>query len=482
MERLIYLEKREVYEYPKANNLFAPSCRYPEYPFEQISDESNEVYDMVRHSLYGLGLDADNYGKPEWNPLGEYIEPGNTVVIKPNLVKNYDDKAQYTCTLTHPSVVKAVLDFCVIAKAKHIIVGDAPIQSADLQQIANDYHYQELISYYQEQGISIEYFDFRNFVSKQEKNGLIIPVVEKDDEPDKCVVVHMGRHSKHYNPDEQKTYETCGYDDAEINHRHNGERHDYVIASKILEADVIINMPKPKTHRFAGLTGAQKNFVGCCSDKESLPHFTLGSPCIGGDESNKNTLHAKSISYFYRRYMQENKDEHYKKAIFYQFFYRALQKIKNRKTYIHGAWYGNDTIWRTIIDLNKIMLYADKEGEIHFDCPQRKIVTIGDMIIAGQKDGPLYPLPKPLGIIMVSRNCAIFDYVFCKMAGFDEKLIPTIHHSIRNNKLSIADWEKVILYSNQEPINGLSIEQLEFEDEIHFEPHSFWKDVLGKDR
>jgi hypothetical protein len=50
-----------------------------------------------------------------------------------------------------------------------------------------------------------------------------------------------------------------------------------------LEADVIINLPKPKTHKKTGLTGAIKNLVGLVGDKELLPHHRNGGATDGGD-------------------------------------------------------------------------------------------------------------------------------------------------------------------------------------------------------
>ena len=42
----------------------------------------------------------------------------------------------------------------------------------------------------------------------------------------------------------------------------NGTVQEYCISEACLEADVIINLPKPKTHRKAGFTGALKNMIG----------------------------------------------------------------------------------------------------------------------------------------------------------------------------------------------------------------------------
>lgn len=74
----VVIEKREVYKYPETVP-FRPSKKYPEYPFGDAISDSNEVYDMVRDGFRLLGYDAENFGKKEWNPLGEIISPGDNV-------------------------------------------------------------------------------------------------------------------------------------------------------------------------------------------------------------------------------------------------------------------------------------------------------------------------------------------------------------------------------------------------------------------
>ena len=52
----------------------------------------------------------------------------------------------------------------------------------------------------------------------------------------------------------------------------------------MLAADLIVNLPKMKTHQKAGVTGALKNLVGCNGEKAFLVHYLKGRPCDGGDE------------------------------------------------------------------------------------------------------------------------------------------------------------------------------------------------------
>lgn len=480
MKPIIYLEKREVYEYPQNNRLYHPSCKYPEYPFSkaEISESENAVYDMVRLSFYGLQLDEKNFGTASWNPFGDVIKPGDVVLIKPNMVNNYETQSQYDCTLTHPSIVRAAIDYCIIAKAGQIILGDAPIQGADMDKIRNSCHYDEIIRFYQSKQINVVWKDFRNLIVNSER-GMLKPLKQGANSSD-IVTVDLGKHSKHYTDSGKHSYGICGYTDESINRNHCDKtgRHIYAVAQTMLDADVIINLPKPKTHRFAGITGAQKNFVGICPDKETLPHYKSGTKCCGGDESNKNTVLSKIISGTYKKYLKSCKEEQYKFANFYYFIYACCGKAKSKMLFTHGAWYGNDTIWRTIIDLNKIVFYCRKDGVLDFSKKQRLVFTIGDMIIAGENDGPLHPDSKKLGIILSSHNCAVFDALFCKITGFDKENIPTVRHSLKNTWLCPWKEEDIIVYSNCSEFNRKVINKITFPASFHFQPHPYWRDIL----
>ena len=83
---------------------------------------------------------------------------------------------------------------------------------------------------------------------------------------------------------------------------------------------------------------------------------------------------------------------------------RIFSKLMNSQSqYREGCWYGNNTICKTITDINKIVYYADKYGAIK-EKQQRKVIIIADMIVSGQKNGPLNPMPKDVGIIAVGTN------------------------------------------------------------------------------
>src|ERR1019366_3386117 len=64
---------------------------------------------------------------------------------------------------------------------------------------------------------------------------------------------------------------------------HAPGRHRYLIARELMQADVVINLPKLKCHKKTCVTGALKNLVGINGNKEYLPHHRKGGEALGGD-------------------------------------------------------------------------------------------------------------------------------------------------------------------------------------------------------
>src|SRR5688572_2684259 len=115
--------------YPKIAP-FHPSEQFPEYPFEHLSTEPNTVYTGFRDLLMELRLDEAHLNTKQWNPLGETITPGDNVVIKPNFVMDrHVTGGDYDCVVTHGSVIRAVIDYVLIALKGEgtITIADAPM-------------------------------------------------------------------------------------------------------------------------------------------------------------------------------------------------------------------------------------------------------------------------------------------------------------------------------------------------------------------
>lgn len=473
-------------QYPKKGNLFRPYINYPEYLFkDDLSPEPNDVYDLVRQALKMLSLDINNYGSENWNPLGDgYIQPGDHVVIKPNLVSDKNLSNSGTdCLYTHPSVVAAIIDYvCIALKGNgRIIVADAPIQTCDFDHLIEDSGYSSMVKYYKEKGVEIELYDLRGLISENIAN--VIRATIKPQVLD-GICVRLNEYSLHSTlPQELIDAERItSYDPAELKKYHDGQKHEYLIAKDVLLSDCIINICKPKTHRKAGVTISLKNLIGTVVRKECLPHHRVGGIARGIGDEYYGYSFLKELKW--RLVDTENKFATKKMVIFAKLFVlfvkivHELDKIllRNSSKYFEGSWWGNDTIWRTILDINRIVRYADKHG-VMCGNSQRKIFNIGDMIIMGEGEGPLMPTPKHSGIIAMGDNGVCFDEAIATLMGMDINKIPFIRNArnLRTEWPLINNNEKTEIISNNVQWSKKNVLDFDILDTFHLTPSDGWK-------
>lgn len=484
MDRLheVFIYKKDI-KYPSHKFSYNPPAGYLEYLWpDDDFDEENEVYHAIRETLKGFGLDKSNFGKPTWNPLGDIIGLGNTVLIKPNWVshKNNSPGSGIDCLVTHTSVLRAVIDYCIIALkgTGRIILGDAPIQAADLNVLFKENHVNDLLNFYKNKGVHIEVRDFRLYQTSGaygvwHKHRFINTT--KD-----IIEVDLGDISEFNNLENQKRkYHVMDHKADATEEFHANHKHIYSVNRHVLESDVIINLPKPKCHKLAGMTGASKNFVGIISDKACLPHESLGSKADGGDSFPRRNLFKTATARNREFKVQMESRGHFLPALVARYIdvgLRLCTKLFPGNKYEFGSWYGNDTVWRTILDLGTIIKYADKNGVIQKSF-QRKQFHLADMIISGENDGPLAPTPKSLGIIIAGYNSSLVDSVITRIMGFDETRIPSVFNFLKNEKLQ-NDYKSVKIGSNDPRFSLKCIDELEFPGEMNFKPHSGWKGFI----
>lgn len=481
MNPTVYINYKKDAIYPSYD--FNPSFLYPEYPFSdnEINHEVqiNDAYEMVRECLKGYGLDRKKFDTKEWNPLMNYIKPGDTVLIKPNLVMDRNEnkiaeKYSLECLITNPACIRAICDYCVIALkgTGKLIIADAPMQGCDFNTLIKKTHLIDIMKFYEKKGIIIELKDLRQYESVFNKNKVI---VDRKAGNSKGIIVKLGKHSMHRMTGNQE-YQVSDYDKKETRYFHYGETHDYEIAAAVLEADAMINFCKPKTHRLAGITASMKNFVGVTYNKASLPHRTAGSVIEGGDAYNKKSWFKKRADDALTAKIYAEKKGKIAEATIFRYLYGALlvlgRLISKDLSYI-GSWHGNDTIWRTVCDLAFIVKYADKNGSI-CETEQRKVLNIGDMIIAGEGNGPVSPSPKLLGIILISDECYAFDETVAKIMGFDIMKIPLLKNIVNN--ITWIKHKDTIVQSNYEKLNG-DLRYVKFPEKWRFKPHERWKSL-----
>jgi len=421
---------------------FDPGDTYPEYILgDATSKQVNPAYRAVRNVFQILGLDKENFGSSDWNPLGEVITPGNKVVIKPNFVlSRHEEGGNLFSIITHPSVLRAVVDYTYKALdgRGRIVIADAPQMDCDFQELLETTNLQSVQELYQEKlGFEIKILDLRDFWLAKNLACRQAPAgkrIKLPGDPSGSVTVNVGARSEFCGVKNWTRFYGADYNRDETIRHHNGQTQEYMISRTVLSADVLICVPKLKVHKKVGVTLNAKGLVGTNTNKNYLVHYTLGTPDEGGDQfppgvlSRKERSLIKTQRFLYDALLSRSKPFSDRIYVALGSLYRRLLKpltghVSPENTLLDaGNWHGNDSAWRMVSDLMKIILYADKNGRLQSE-PQRKVFSIIDGIVGGQNNGPLTPDQKQAGVVIAGFNPLAVDIAAARLMGFNwEKL------------------------------------------------------------
>jgi hypothetical protein len=228
------------------------------------------------------------------------------------------------------------------------------------------------------------------------------------------------------------------YDPRALRATHAQGRHQYLVAREVIDADVVFNLPKLKTHKKAGITAALKNAVGVNGHKEYLPHHRLGGVDRGGDNYCGGSR-AKWLAELALDRMNAS-GTRWTRAAFGQLARGliGLGVLLGADSNVDGSWAGNDTVWRMTLDLDRILIYGRADGTLS-PTPMRRVVTITDGIVAGQGEGPLAPSPLPLGVMTFATNLAAAEVVHARLLGLDPARVPLVRHAFDAHPNPVAD-------------------------------------------
>ncbi len=469
---------------------FHPDQIYPEYQCAKVGDECNPLYEAVRNCFHLAGLDCENYGTPAWNPLKGLINPGETVLLKPNLVKESHprDPEGWQYVLTHGSLIRAVADYVwkALEGRGKVIVADAPQTDSSFSQIVRTLGLDVIRDFYRGQGLDFELLDLR----REEwinRDGVIVSRRRLAGDPYGCIAFDLGEHSEFAGHGGDNRYYGADYDVGELNSHHRNGRHEYLIAASAIKCDVVFSLPKLKTHKKAGITVSLKNLVGINGDKNWLPHHTEGSPADGGDEHpNPDARHRTEralVPYFRQLSLRVpglGPWLHRQARRFGRQIFGDTEEVIRS-----GNWWGNDTVWRMCLDLNKIILYGNPDGTLRPGTPEnrKRHYVMVDGIIAGQGRGPMNPDPVPAGVVIFGLHPASVDAACAYLMGFDPERIPIVRQAFRCRHYPLAewDWRDVRLISRRPEWNGL-LPEIADEATFHFEPHFGWRGQIERDK
>ena len=465
---------------------FDPGEAYPEFPDLPAQAAPNTAFALVREALRLADLDAARYGTPGWNPLGRFVRPGQTVLLKPNFVRDHHprDPDGLRYTVTHGSVIRAIAEYVVRALEGRgrLVLGDAPQTDSAFASIAAKTGVDKVAAQFVRRGVDFTLVDFRK-EHWDEEDGVIVRRHALPGDPAGYVAFDLGEHSRFAGHRGEGRYYGAYYDDREVNAHHRAGRHEYLISGSAIQADVYVNIPKWKTHKKTGVTLNLKNLVGINGDKNWLPHHTEGHPGNGGDQFPGGSA-IRTLERYAGRIARRAAVS---VPIVGTHVLRATRRMGTRvagdtETVVRsGNWHGNDTTWRMALDLNACLLWGLPGGVVRASGPTKTYLGFVDGIVAGDGAGPLNPDPVSAGLIAFGTSPAHVDAACAWLSGFDPGLIPVIREVYRDHLYRIGDgsWQDVRVVSNHAPWNA-RLRDIPLRDSLSFRPHFGWVGAIER--
>jgi hypothetical protein len=124
--------------------------------------------------------------------------------------------------------------------------------------------------------------------------------------------------------------------------------------------------------------------------------------------------------------------------------YRVISKVLSRvmrlgkKGITFGGWHGNDTAWRMVLDIARILRFGRSDGQLN-DVPVRKHLGLVDGIMAGEGEGPVTPTPRRCGVVIFGDDICEVDTVCALTMGFDPRKIKMIENAFHRQAYPITD-------------------------------------------
>lgn len=381
----------------------------PIHAHELFAQEHNPVYALVARALMLLGPDDLE------NPLAGIIRPGDSVVIKPN----WCTQVCFPFPITHPSVVFPLVEYAIKAGASRVTIVEAPMTLS------------RGCAWFWS-GALVGVHELTRRIG--ERHGVDVRFVDGND--DEFLWIDVGEASElaSYDLDALDHDGHTGFarntffDVADTNGVRPGRyrRGLYAIARSYLDCDVFINVPKLKTHGYTGLTVALKNLMGL---------------------NVRSTVHKMS---------PDRLKDYERRPDYAQWRESPMRDVphfdRSHLSGVAGPWFGatpedryqlgfgNDVLWRTLADLNKIILYANKSG-VMTSQRQRRYLAVVDGVVGTDRNGPISSSLVHSKCIIAGQDPVGVDAVAARVMGWDPAALNLVQNCARCERLPLGSAE-----------------------------------------
>ena len=431
----------------------------------------------------------EDLAKSQIRALSTRIQPPGKIVLKPNWVLHETNPAfPIQALITDPRIIDAVLLACldIFPTAESILVADCPLQYADWGKLAQQSGLNQVIEKYKAIAPhKVRFADIRREVFAQDGSTFLNTVAASSGDPRGYREVNLASNSHLSEIASQwKSFAVNDYSNDTTSSNHRPGSHKYLVSQSVLDAHLLINLPKWKSHCKTGITCALKNLVGINGDKAYLPHFRKGAPKWGGDEFTDEFRWLYLAQTRLREKLQK------KNRLAFRFLkpgWEILKRLygietkltqsnlKPKNFYVGGGgWHGNDTVWRMVYDLNYVVQCMDSTGTLR-KTQQRDYFSIVDGLVSGEGNGPLQPLPRETNFVAFGNNPFLIDLALAWLMGFDPAKIPLLS---RRKEYLGPDWGK-FLHPMIE-IDGVPTNVFDSGINLRFVPPPGWRNQIER--
>ena len=393
--------------------------------------DPTELRPVIRDAAHQAGVGDGEV------PLSGIIEPGMTVLLKPNWVLDRNEAGHgMECLVTRPGFILAALAEVVAARPARVLIGDSPIQLCVWDKLVTPEFRLEAESIATAAGVALDFVDFRRVTGID--GGMDNGFRKTARGDDRYALFDLGADSL-LEPitDSSNRFRITNYDPRTLARTHRPGQHQFLICKEVFEADIVILLPKLKTHRKAGITASLKNLVGVNGSKDYLPHHRIGGVESGGDcypgRSRRNRFAEFCLDQANRRIGRPGYASWHKLA-FNSF--RGRFPVHSKE--LEGSWKGNDTAWRMVLDLNRIALYGGADGTMA-ETPRRRLYSLTDAIVCGQGEGPLESEPLDVGVVTFASSSACADSVHAALLGLDSQKMALTREAFGRYRWPLTD-------------------------------------------
>jgi uncharacterized protein (DUF362 family) len=385
------------------------------------------------------------------NPMNAFGARGKTIVIKPNMVRHTNPRGSLDAVVTSPRVCEVLIQLAAeaVGETGRVVVADSPQNDCEFDVLLDASGWREMLEQVRNScACPVDLLDMRP-ESVVMRDGVIVSRKQMRGDPHGEELIDLSHNSAFGNSGlDPSRLRGSDYDPAVTRSSHVDGRHTYSVCRSFLAADLLIVVPKVKTHKKVGLSLAMKNLVGLVGEKNRLPHHTAGFPGSGGDEYPRPNLWPRVRQWSIERSRPLLASGKWTPV------FRGLRRMESALlpeiVERSGNWWGNDTAWRMVVDLVSILSKKRNNAQL-------PTLFLYDGLVAGEGLGPLAPDALPLGLLAASLDPVAGDWAVARELGVDPLRFPLLREAKARAIWSQEQWDEpeLIRLSSPKPTRPL---------------------------